>query len=114
MQRRVHAGHEVGGRAVVRALGPRDGREPFYLSAAHEMIAVAMGADGSSGAPRALFRLGHDLFGAEANSYTPWDVAPDGRAFLMARRAATAADAAAPVVVVEHWFGELRRKTGSR
>jgi hypothetical protein len=37
-----------------------------------------------------------------------WDLAPDGR-FLMIRQPSVAADSAADIVVVEHWFEELKR-----
>jgi serine/threonine-protein kinase len=97
----------------VAPLWARNGRELFYVNGNMEMMAVtvAPGAEPRLGQPNRLFALGDRLHMTRNEYYTPFDVAPDGR-FLMARivRRATALDL--PLVVVENWFEELKRKVG--
>ena len=92
----------------VAPLWSRDGRELFYLSSNKEMMVsrVTPGAMIGLSTPVPLFRVRDELLGAEANWYTPWDVARDGR-FIMARLVSSETDEAA-VVVVENWIEELR------
>jgi serine/threonine-protein kinase len=92
----------------VAPLWSRDGKELFYLSSNKEMMAsrVTPGAMIELSTPVVLFRVRDELLGAEANWYTPWDVARDGR-FIMARLVSSASDEAS-AVVVENWIQELR------
>ncbi len=95
----------------VAPLWARSGRELFFVNADREMVAVPVPAGSSfrPGAPRVLFRLRNELYLAEHENYTPYDVAADGR-FLMARRAQEAAAAERPLIIVENWFEELKQK----
>ena len=51
---------------------------------------------------------------AERENYTPFDISPDGKRFLMARVARPASAQLAPLLMIENWFTELRAKTGRR
>ncbi len=75
-------------------------------------VPVTAGPTPRLGEPQLLFRVPDELLGVESSYYTPWDVAADGR-FIMARLLRTSGDQAeAPVIVVEHWFEELKAKMG--
>jgi hypothetical protein len=65
------------------------------------------------GERRVLFRMPDELYLADAEHYTPYDIGRDGR-FIMARRVRSEAGAAAPLIVTENWFEELRQKLGKR
>jgi hypothetical protein len=60
----------------------RDGRELFYVTG-DAVVAVAMRADGSVGAPRRLFDRSNFLFNHRFHSYR---VSLDGKRFLMIQR----------------------------
>jgi Tol biopolymer transport system component/tRNA A-37 threonylcarbamoyl transferase component Bud32 len=88
-------------------LWSRDGKELFYRNDDGDMIAVEI----TSGTPpvgrqRVLFSALPYIFASPHRSY---DVGHDGR-FLMLRLVADAALESAPLVVVENFFEELRRK----
>jgi hypothetical protein len=89
-------------------LWSRDGRELFYLSSSKDMMAtqVTAGETIALSPPVALFRVRPELLSVEAEWYTPWDVARDGR-FIMARVVGDDTDQTA-VVVVENWAQELK------
>jgi Tol biopolymer transport system component len=101
-----------GGGGGAAPLWSRDGRELYYLSAAHDMMAVRVNAGAAAlapGQPRMLFHVPDDLLQMEISWYTPWDVSRDGR-FIMARTV----DEGAPAgrfVVVEHFLEQLRART---
>jgi len=97
----------------VAPLWARSGRELFYLSGERNLMSVRVtaGTTLQLGEPQVLFRVGNELLGVEANYYTPWDVAPDGR-FIMARLLNLAGGGDAPLIVVENWFEELKAKVG--
>ncbi len=91
-------------------LWSRDGRELYYLRQDEMMMAVPAGPDGTlrPNAQRELFRRSAPLQGLNAQYYTPWDVAADGR-FIMVRSLSTD-DASPPIlVVVENWLDEVRQ-----
>jgi len=95
-------------------LWARSGRELYFVDAARHMTAVTFtpGTPPRFGDRHALFPLTPDDY-LDANTYyTPFDVAADGR-FLMARRVRPEAGAA-PLIVVENWFAELRQKLAQR
>jgi len=82
-------------------LWSRDGRELFYRDPVKGQLMVAEVQPGPAlkvGQPKALFALGD----------VPWDVAPDGRRFLVVQRQGGAPTAKLQVVM--NWFEELRRK----
>ncbi|MBI3982501.1 MAG: PD40 domain-containing protein [Gemmatimonadetes bacterium] len=89
------------------------GRELFYVDGARQMIvaAVSPGPTLQLGERRVLFRLREDLYLTERESYTPHDVGRDGQRFIMARRRRTEGASAAPLIVVENWFEEVRSRT---
>jgi hypothetical protein len=62
------------------------------------------------GERRTLFQLASDVYLWENDYYTPFDVSPDGRRFLMARRIEATTAGRAPLVVVDNWFTELRQR----
>jgi Tol biopolymer transport system component/predicted Ser/Thr protein kinase len=84
----------------------RDGRELFYRDARkNQLMAVDIQTNPAlrAGQPRALFEL----------RTASWDVAPDGKRFLVVKEPETAAGEAKMQVVV-NWFEELRQKAPRR
>ena len=89
----------------------RTGRELFYLDASNTLNAVPVqmfGSTFSAGKPARMF---------DTNYSTPFpprsfDVSPDGRRFLMVKDGPAGDPNATPVsmVVVEHWFEELKQR----
>ena len=78
----------------------RNGRELFFRSGARMMaVDVETGAAFRAGAARVLFeRVSSD-----------YDVAPDGKRFLMLKPSATAGDTT-EIHVIVNWFDDLRRR----
>jgi eukaryotic-like serine/threonine-protein kinase len=100
----------------IAPLWARSGRELFYVNAHRDMTSVTVGpgAVPRLGTPRVLFHMPDDLYLVPYDNYTPFDVAPDGR-FIMARDVSSAEKVEAPLIVVDHWFTELRiRLEGGR
>ena len=94
-----------------RAAWARSGRELFYLDASNTLIAVPVRTSGSTfsmGTPAKVF----DNKYVEPNPARHYDIALDGRRFLMLKpREAEDPDATpASMVVVEHWFEELESR----
>jgi Tol biopolymer transport system component len=88
------------------------GRELFYLDANRNLVAARVGAPtpGSFDIAerKVLFSTTPFLVGA---NYSFYDVTPDDRRFLMVRRVGSGESAQAPaLVLVEHWFPELKAK----
>jgi Tol biopolymer transport system component/predicted Ser/Thr protein kinase len=84
----------------------RAGRELFYRDAGkNQLMAVDIQTSPAfrAGQPRALFEL------RTGN----WDVAPDGKRFLVVKEPRTVAGEAKMEAVV-NWFEELRQKTGKK
>jgi serine/threonine-protein kinase len=96
-------------------LWSRNGRELFYVNGARSMVAVAVGAGDKLqiGEGKTLFHLRDDYYLHKSEYYTPFDISPDGRRFIMARqRVSTGAGVQAqPLVMVTNWFEELKAKT---
>ena len=86
------------------------GRELFFVDVQRRMTAVQFtpGAVPRLGERRVLFSMGADIYLWENDYYTPFDISPDGRRFLMARH--IGGEAESPVIVVENWFTELRQR----
>jgi tRNA A-37 threonylcarbamoyl transferase component Bud32 len=88
-------------------LWSRDGNELFYRNGSGDLVAVEITAGTPPiGRQRVLFSSRPYIFPPTHRSY---DVAGDGR-FLMVRLVNDADAASAPLVVVENFFEELRRK----
>ena len=90
----------------------RNGRELFYMTPARMMtvVAVGPGPDPKLGAPRGLFRLSGDFYGGVVDNYTPYDIAPDGARFLMAKQIDATSGSTATLIVTENWVAGLARE----
>ena len=64
--------------------------------------------------PRVLFRVDPEMYPSARDYYTPWDISPDGRRFLMARRVRAIDQPEAPLLMTLNWFEELRHQSGAR
>ncbi len=98
-----------------RPVWARSGRELFYLDASNTLTAVQVGTSGptiSIGIPAKLF----DTKYAEPNPSRHYDVSADGQRFLMLKAGATDDPNATPVsmVLVEHWFEELKQRMNGK
>jgi len=94
-----------------RPVWARNGGELFYLDASNALTVVPVGTSGptiSIGIPAKLF----DTRYAEPNPSRHYDVSVDGRRFLMLKASETGDAKATPVsmVLVEHWFEELKQR----
>jgi hypothetical protein len=93
-------------------LWSRNGQELFYLSLLEGVVMgvrVQAGSSWSSSTPERVLQ-GQYFYSVVGNGRT-FDIAPDGRRFLMIKEAG-ADDAAAPqnrLVFVQHWVEELNR-----
>jgi eukaryotic-like serine/threonine-protein kinase len=89
-----------------------DGRELFYRSGDAVMaVRVETETAFNPGKPTVLFR---GTYYTPIVGITPWDISPDGKRFLMLKRAAsadkpTAAEVPSKINVVVNWFEELKR-----
>jgi len=95
-----------------RPLWARNGQELFYRSPPGAVMSVRIerGATWAAGTPTKLFE-GRYFVGGGFFART-YDVAPDGRRFLMIKLGGGGSDeTAAPpsLIVVQHWFEELKR-----
>jgi eukaryotic-like serine/threonine-protein kinase len=97
-----------GGQAPLWA---HSGRELFYVDSARNMMMAPIPAGPSQlGARVKLFRLGDDIFLTPQEWYTPFDIAPDDRRFIMTRQV-KAAEALTPTfLLVENWFEEVKAR----
>ena len=98
-----------------RPVWARSGRELFYLDASNALTAVPVSTSEptiSIGSPARLF----DTRYAEPNPARHYDVSGDGQRFLMLKpRAASDATAApASMILVEHWFEELKPRVNGK
>jgi hypothetical protein len=90
----------------------RDGRELFYLAPGPDgqitmmSLPVTTAQGFSTGTPRKLFQ-GRFTTSSPSRSY---DVAPDGRRFIMVQPQEQAPMPVAQVVVVVNWVEELKQK----
>ncbi len=101
-----------GGQAPLWA---HSGRELFYVDAERNiMVAPIPTGPSQLGARVRLFKLGDDIYLTEQEWYTPFDISPDDRRFLMSREV-TAPETQAPTfILVENWFEEVKGKVGAR
>jgi serine/threonine-protein kinase len=92
-------------------LWSHSGREVFYLDNSNDLLTVAqIGSIGGFTVTqrRALFKL-DDSYQTSAN-YTPWEIAPDDRRFLMVRLPSRPPGEPVPLILIENWFEELKQK----
>ena len=98
-----------------RPVWARNGRELFYLDASNTLSAVPVSTSGptiSIGIPAKLF----DTTYVQPNPARHFDVSADGQQFLMLKAIATGDPNATPVsiVLVEHWFEELKQRVNQK
>jgi hypothetical protein len=98
-----------------RPVWARNGRELFYLDASNTLSAVPVSTSGptiSIGIPAKLF----DTTYVQPNPARHFDVSADGQQFLMLKAIATGDPNATPVsiVLVEHWFEELKQRVNGK
>ncbi len=100
-----------GGQAPLWA---HSGRELFYVDSARNMMMAPIPVAGPSqiGARVKLFSLGNDVLLNPDEWYTPFDISPDDRRFLMSRLVSAPATQVRSFVLVENWFEEVRAKAG--
>jgi serine/threonine-protein kinase len=92
----------------------RSGRELFYLDASNGLTSVLVSTSGptfSAGIPAKMF----DTKYAEPNPARHYDVSADGQRFLMIKDSLGDQNATpASMVVVEHWFEELKQRVPTK
>ncbi|HET9294421.1 MAG TPA: protein kinase, partial [Gemmatimonadales bacterium] len=100
-----------GGQAPLWA---HSGRELFFVDAERNMMVAPMPTLPSQlGARVRLFKLGDDIYLTEEEWYTPFDISPDDRRFLMSRQVTAPETQASAFILVENWFEELKTKMGT-
>jgi len=98
-----------------RAAWARNGRELFYLDASNTLTAVPVQTSGptfSAGKPAKVFGAKYST----AYPPRPYDVSRDGQRFVMLKDSAASDPNATPasMVVVEHWFEELKQRVNGK
>ena len=93
----------------------RSGRELFYLDASNTLTAVPVQTSASTfsaGKPVKVF----DTKYSTPFPPRPYDLSADGKRFLMVKDSATGDPDATPVsmVLVEHWFEELKQRVNGK
>jgi serine/threonine-protein kinase len=98
-----------------RPVWARNGRELFYLDASNTLTAVPVqtaGSTFSAGKPAKVFNAKY------STPFPPrsYDVSADGQRFLMLKDSAAGDSNATPasMVVVEHWFEELKQRMNGK
>ena len=94
-----------------RPLWARNSQELFYLSVTGALMRVGV-AHGPTWAATAPTKLFEGRYGAAANQTgRTYDIAPDGKRFLMIKAGGSADQTAVPtsLVVVQNWREELKR-----
>jgi Tol biopolymer transport system component len=103
---------QVSSSGGTRPLWARNGRELFYESMGALMrVPLTTGSTFTAGTPSKLFDAPY-FFGVQGGRGRTYDVSPDGLRFLMLKEG-TVADEPAPsprLVLVQHWFEELKRR----
>jgi hypothetical protein len=92
------------------------GRELFFVDAQRRMTVAPFtpGSPPRFGERKVLFALGSDLYLWENDYYTPFDISPDGRRFIMARQIGATGAEQSPLIVVDNWFTELKREMAGK
>jgi Tol biopolymer transport system component len=97
-------------------LWSRNGRELFYVAPDGALMAVAVqarGATWSAGAPTRLI-AGRYFRGGEGTISRQYDITADGQRFLMLKDERRGADADPSIIVVQHWFEELKARVPTK
>ena len=101
---------QVSTQGGTRPAWSRSGRELFYIDDSMALTAVPVRTSGpkfSTGSPERVFETTY----AQPNPARHYDVSGDGRRFLMLKQSAADPNATpASMVVVEHWFEELKSR----
>jgi Tol biopolymer transport system component len=92
-----------------------DGRELFYVSTDGRLMGTSVDtANGFAlGTPRPVLTGTGYYFGG-VNTPRAWDVAPDGKRFLMIKDATSGRSAGPHAIVVLNWAEELKRRAPAR
>jgi Tol biopolymer transport system component len=107
--------HQVSAEGGSAPAWSRDGRELFYVTATTTggqasltkmiVVPVTLGATFTAGTPHVLFE---GRYGASA-IIRGYDVTSDGRRFLMVQQKERPPTVVAQMILVQHWFEELKR-----
>jgi len=94
-----------------------DGRELFYISRDNSVMAVAVETKPtlSFGTPKILFRSTN--LGPTASSGITWDIAPDGKRFLMIKEpqpTPSASSGPRKINIVLNWTEELKQRVPAK
>ncbi len=102
-----------GGQAPLWAHG---GKELFYVDGNRSMVAVPVtgGASITLGSAKTLFPLPGNILLAPDEHYTPFDVSPDDRRFIMVREVGGKSRDDVAVLLVENWFADVKSKLGAK
>jgi serine/threonine-protein kinase len=102
-----------GGQAPLWA---HSGKELFYVDGSRSMVAVPVtgGASITLGTGKMLFPLPASILLAPDEHYTPFDISPDDRRFIMVRERGEQPGDQVTVLLVENWFTEVKSKLGRK
>jgi serine/threonine-protein kinase len=104
----------IDGDGGTRPLWARNSQELFYLSPTGALMRVGV-APGKTWAPTAPTKLFEGHYGAAASQRgRTYDIAPDGKRFLMIKPIVDPTAAPASIVVVQNWDQELERLVPTR
>ena len=88
-----------------------DGSELFYRNDdATIAVPVEAGPSLKLGNPEVLFRQAYISTWRFATLYTPWDISPNDKRFLMIKPEFPEGDDAYKINIVLNWFEELKQK----
>ncbi len=94
-----------------RPLWARSGKELFYVGPSGAVMSATVEGESTfrAGNPTRLFE--GPYFMAAGQAGRTYDVSPDGKRFLMIKVAGASNETSTPtsIVVIEHWFEELKR-----
>ncbi|MDH5284234.1 MAG: protein kinase, partial [Gemmatimonadota bacterium] len=107
---------QVSSNGAQAPLWAHSGRELFYVDAERNMMVVPVPAAGPSqlGARTRLFKFGNGLFLSPNEWYTPFDVSPDDKRFIMVRTVTAGSEAQSTFILVDNWFNEVKAKVGRK
>ena len=90
-------------------LWARNGQELFYIAPGDGLMSVPVkrGTTWTGGTPAKLIDAPY-FRGGGGNDSRMYDVSPDGKRFLMIKQDVSADQPATRIVVVQHWFEELK------
>jgi Tol biopolymer transport system component len=101
------AKHPVSNSGGTEPLWSRNGKQLFYRLGSQVWVADVMAAtDFSAGKPRMLFDQPGYIAGNPIRGY---DISLDGQKFLMVKAGETTPTPVTEMILVQNWFGELKR-----